>query len=151
MALYRIDVAAFDVPADWRDQSITAFRLPAGPEGGDASFVVTRDDGKGVDPFVAYYDKQRKICAESLPDFVELKSEMINVQERDAAWFEFTWSKDTMTLQLRQIYVDCGLFVLIFTLTSTPRDQPLFERPWHALMSSIVFDRLDTTTKFPAR
>ncbi len=51
MSVYRTSVAVFDVPDHWHDQSIVAFRLPPAPGGGgDASFVLTKDPGKGVMP-----------------------------------------------------------------------------------------------------
>jgi len=149
MALYRTNVASFDVPDTWRDQSISAFRLPAAPGGGsDASFVVTRDDNKGVKDFEAYLGEQVELCRKSLPDFTLLKKDMVSVQNLAAAWVEFTWSKDGAELFLRQVFFDCGFFVIICTLTTTPKDLAYFDQPWHRLMASLTFDRPEAIPAF---
>lgn len=149
MALYRTNVASFDVPDTWRDQSISAFRLPAAPGGGDdASFVVTRDDNKGVKDFEVYVGEQIELCRKSLPDFTLSKKEMVSVQGLAAAWVEFTWSKDGAVLFLRQVFFDCGFFVTICTLTTTPKDLAYFDQPWHRLMASLTFDRPEAIPAF---
>jgi hypothetical protein len=141
MALYRTNAVSFDVPESWQDQSITAFRIPAAPGGSDASFVVTRDEGKGLKDFQIYIGGQIELCRRNLSDFALLKAEHLMVHDRAAAWVEFTWSKDTTIMQLRQIFFDCEFHAIICTLTCRPRDLAFFEQPWQGLMSSLVFDR----------
>jgi hypothetical protein len=149
MALYRTNIASLNVPDTWKDQSISAFRLPAPPGGGaDASFVVTRDDTKGVKAFETYVAEQVEACRRSLPDFTLLKSDPVSVQGLAAAWIEFTWSKDGADLFLRQVYFDCGFFVTICTLTTTPRDLPYFDPAWHGVMASLTFDRPEAIPAF---
>ena len=149
MPAYRINIATFDVPDTWVDQSITAFRLPAPAGGSEASFVVTRDAGKGVAPFDGYVSGQIDSLSRSLPEFALVKSDRMTANDRDAAWVEFTWVKDRQPMQLRQIFFDCGFFATICTLTSTPRDMPFFDQTWRALMGSLVFDRVDPAPAFP--
>lgn len=149
MVAYRTNVLTFDVPDHWQDQSITAFRVPAAAGGADASFVVTRDDGKGVKDFAAYVAEQVEACAKALPEFALIKSEPITASGRPAHWVEFSWVKDGAVLQLRQIYFDCTFFATICTLTSTPRDIGFVEPAWQRLMSSLVFDRPDAVPVFP--
>lgn len=148
MALYRTNVVTFDAPETWQDQSITAFRLPAAPGGGDGSFVVTRDGNKGVGEFGDYVDGQLDTCRRSLPSFELLRSDRLTAKERPAAWIEFTWSNNNNPLQLRQVYFDCGFFVTICTLTCAPRDVAFFDEPWQRLMASLVFDRPETVAAF---
>lgn len=148
MAQYRINVASFDVPDGWEDQSLTAFRIPAASGGSDASFVVTRDKGKGVKDFPVYIAEQIELCRKSLPDFTLLKSEHLSVQGRPAAWVEFTWAKDAVVMQLRQVFFDCEFEALICTLTSRPRDIAYFDPSWQRLMSSLVFDRPEVVPAF---
>ena len=93
MRSYRTDVATLDVPATWQDKSITAFRLPAAPGLGDASFVITKDASKGVTPFAAYVDKQVETCRRSLADYREIKRDAFEAAGRNAAWLEFEWDQ----------------------------------------------------------
>jgi hypothetical protein len=148
MAQYRINVASFDVPDGWEDQSLTAFRIPAAAGGADASFVVTRDKGKGVKDFKVYIAEQVDLCRRNLPDFALLKSEHLSFQGRAAAWVEFTWAKDTTVMQLRQVFFDCAFEALICTLTCRPGDVAYFDPPWQKLMSSLVFDRPEAIAAF---
>lgn len=149
MPRYRTNITTFDVPDHWADQSITAFRLPAAPGGGDGSFVVTRDDGKGVAEFGAYVDKQIDQCRRGLPDFALIRSDRVAVQEHAAQLLEFTWAKDGKTMLLRQVLIDCGFFATICTLTATPRDLPYFDGQWRTLMASMVLDRAEPPAPFP--
>lgn len=149
MPSYRTNVGIFDVPDTWEDQSIVAFRLPRAPGGGDASFVMTKDAGKGVTPFDRYVETQAGNCSRSLPDYRELRRELMQANERNAAWLEFQWTKDQTVMQLRQIYFDCGFFSVICTLTSAPQDIAFHEAEWRRLMGSLVFDPPAIATAFP--
>ena len=149
MPRYRTNVAGFDVPDNWVDQSITAFRLPATPGGADASFVVTRDDTKGMAPFERYLERQLDQCRAGLPGFTLVRSDRMTANEQDAAWIEFTWTKEPQTLHLRQVFFDCGYFATICTLTTTGADLAYFDPPWRRLMASLVFDRPDAAAVPP--
>lgn len=140
MALYRTSVAVLDVPQTWQDQSIVAFRLPPAPGGGDASFVLTKDAAKGGRPFAGYFDQQAEECRRSLPDYVEIKRELLHANARDAAWLEFQWTNDRTTMQLRQIYFDCDRLAVICTLTCMPGDIAYHDAEWRRVMASLVFD-----------
>lgn len=149
MPRYRTNILSFDVPDHWTDQSITAFRLPAPPGGGDGSFVVTRDDGKGVSDFGAYVAKQIDQCRRGLPEFKLIRSDPVTVQDKTAQLVEFTWAKDQSVLQLRQVFVDGGFFATICTLTASPRDLGYFDASWRSLMASMVFDRAEPGAPSP--
>ena len=149
MPRYRTNILSFDVPDHWTDQSITAFRLPAPPGGGDASFVVTRDDGKGVSDFDRYLAKQLDQCRRGLPEFKLIRSDRVAVQDKPAQLVEFSWAKDMTVMQLRQVFVDCGFFATICTLTASPRDLDYFDGPWRSLMASMTFDRAEPGAPAP--
>jgi hypothetical protein len=149
MPAYRTSIATLDVPSDWRDQSIVAFRLPPAPGGSDASFVMTRDMDKGATPFDDYVEKQVATVARSLPDYVELKRDRFTVHDREAAWLEFRWTNERTTMQLRQVYFDCGPFATIFTLTATPGDIDHHDVEWRRVMSSVAFDPPPSAPAFP--
>ena len=150
MPAYRTDVATFDVPPAWRDQSIIAFRLPpSSPGGGDASFVMTKDADKGATPFTDYFARQAEQVARSLPDYAELKRETFNVHDRDAAWLEFRWTNERTVMQLRQVYFDCGPFATIFTLTAPPADIDHHDPAWRGVMAGLRFDPMPPAPAFP--
>jgi hypothetical protein len=149
MSLYRTSVAVFDVPDKWHDQSIVAFRLPPAAGGGDASFVITKDPGKGVTPFAAYFDKQADTVGRSLPGYVELKRELFHANERDAGWLEFTFEKDGRAMQLRQVFFDSGFVAVICTLTALPADIGYHDADWRRLMASLVFDPPVAAANYP--
>jgi hypothetical protein len=141
MSPYRTSVAVFDVPDHWHDQSIVAFRLPPAPGGGgDASFVMTKDPGKGVTPFATYFSKQAENIRRSLPGYHELKCELFHSNDRDAGWLEFQFQKDGRAMQLRQIFFDCGFVAAICTLTALPVDMAYHDGDWRRLMASLIFD-----------
>lgn len=149
MSPYRTSVATLDIPDSWRDQSIVAFRLPPAPGGGEASFVMTKDMAKGTAAFAGYFAAQADSCARSLPDYHELRRDLFQAHERDAAWLEFRWTNERSPMQLRQVYFDCGFFAAIFTLTTTPADMAYHDAEWRRVMSRLVFDPAPPATAFP--
>ena len=151
MSSYRTNVAVFDAPDSWRDQSIVAFRLPPAPGGGggDASFVITQDSSKGVTPFASYFDGQADTIRRSLPGYREVKRELFHANERDAGWLEFHFEKDGRVMQLRQIFFDNGLAVVICTLTALPADMGYHDADWRRVMASLVFDPPAASASYP--
>ncbi|RMB56029.1 hypothetical protein C8J44_1300 [Sphingomonas sp. PP-CE-3A-406] len=150
MSSYRTSVAVFDVPDSWHDQSIVAFRLPPAPGGGgDASFVITKDPGKGVTPFASYFNGQADTIRRSLPGYHELKRELFHANERDAGWLEFQFEKDGRAMQLRQIFFDSGFLAVICTLTTLPADIGYHDADWRRVMASLVFDPPAASASYP--
>jgi len=150
MSVYRTSVAVFDVPEHWHDQSIVAFRLPPAPSGGgEASFVLTKDPGKGVMPFPAYFEKQADAVSRSLPGYHEVKRALFHANERDAGWLEFQFEKDGRTAHLRQIFFDGDFTAVICTLTATPADIAYHEDDWRRVMASLRFDPPAATPHYP--
>lgn len=150
MSSYRTSVAVFDVPSHWQDQSIIAFRLPAAPgSGSDASFVLTKDTGKGIKPFSDYFDEQAGKVSRALPGYHEVRRELFQANECDAAWLEFQFEKDGRAMQLRQIYYDRGFLAVICTLTAPPAAIGFYEEEWRRVMASIVFDPSPAAPDFP--
>lgn len=149
MSLYRTSVAVLDVPGQWQDQSIVAFRLPPAPGGGDASFVLTKDPGKGATHFLAYFEKQADTVARTLPGYEELKRELFHANERDAGWLEFTFSNEGRAMQLRQIFFDTGHTAVICTLTASPSDMAYHDADWRRVMASLVFDKPAAPISYP--
>jgi hypothetical protein len=150
MSSYRTSVAVFDVPDHWHDQSIVAFRLPPAPGGGgEASFVLTKDPGRGLTPFATYFDNQVDNVRRSLPGYHELKRELFHANERDAAWLEFRFEKDGRPMQLRQIFFDIGFRAVICTLTALPADIAYHDADWRRLMASLTFDPPAAAAAYP--
>lgn len=150
MSIYRTSVATFDVPDHWHDQSIVAFRLPPVPGGGgEASFVMTKDPGKGVIPFAVYFEKQANTVSRSLPGYLELKRELFHANERDAAWLEFQFEKDGRTVHFRQVFFDADFMAIICTLTATPAEIGYHENDWRRVMASLNFDASAAAAHYP--
>lgn len=144
MPNFRTNEAVFDVPDDWSDQTIVAFRIPAAPGGREASFVVTRDPGLGSRQFGLYVSDQEAQCRKSLPGFTFIKSDRLEVGAREAAWVEFTWRNEGQTMLLRQIYFNCAPLAILCTLTVRPEDLFHIEPAWSDVMGSLDFDRVPT-------
>lgn len=149
MPMYRTNELIIDIPEDWSDQTIVAFRIPAPRGGREGSFVITRDQSRGMRPFAAYLSDQQEQCRKSLPEFALIKSDPINIRGRDAAWLEFTWKNDGQIMLLRQVYCDCAPMAIICTLTVRPDDLAHCEPAWRHAMASLDFDRL-TKADHPA-
>ncbi|SFS09828.1 DcrB-related protein [Sphingomonas jatrophae] len=149
MPPYRTNDATFDVPQTWQDQSITAFRLPPAPGGGDASFVVTQDAGKGVLPFDTYFEQQAESVRRGLPEYEEVRRDRFELDGREAAWLEFRWTKDRVVMQLRQVYFDCGFKAVICTLTALPANMEYHDPEWRRVMKSLAFTPQPAPVAFP--
>lgn len=139
MAIYRNNFMNFEVSDAWTDQSISAFRIPASPGQGDASFVVTHDPQRGGKSFADYAAEQQANCEKSLTGFKLIRAEAMSIFDRVMFWLEFTWKNNGKIVQIRQIQFDCDPLAVICTLTAAPADIPKLEDRWQALMGSIQF------------
>lgn len=148
MAWYTSQHLAFDVSDDWVDQSITAFRIPARPGRGDASFVVTSDPTRSGKDFEKYLSEQRSKCESSLPELEMVRSDLLEAHGRAMGWLEFTWKNDGKVIQIRQVFFDCDPLAVICTLTAAPHDVPLLNDSWRDLMGSVQFPAAKESQSF---
>jgi hypothetical protein len=141
MIPYRIDEAELTINPEWHDQSLNVFKLPAAPNGKEASFVISRDiQRKAFSSFSAYGDKQRSQLEEKLPGFKSVRDENIRYQDHDGLWLEYIWSNNGNTVHIWQVFYDRRQTALICTMTSSERDKDHFEMTWRKAMSSMKLE-----------
>jgi hypothetical protein len=153
MTTYRIDEAELLVSPEWHDQSLNVFKLPAAPNGKEASFVVSRDiQRKTFKTFDAYVEQQRTQLSGKLPGFKSLKDELINFQDHDGLWLEYIWSNNGSVMHMWQVFYDRKNLALICTMTSSQSDKDHFESVWRKTMGAMQLNPLkpeDLPEPFP--
>jgi len=138
MKTYEIDEAQLLISPEWHDQSLNVFKLPAAPNGKEASFVVSRDiTRKTNESFADYVAQQRKQLSSKLPGFKSLKDELICYQDHDGLWLEYTWSNNGNQMHIWQVFYDRQQLVLICTMTSAQSDKDHFETVWRKTMGAM--------------
>jgi hypothetical protein len=139
MTTYEIDEAQLQISPEWHDQSINVFKLPSAPNGKEASFVVSRDiQRKAFETFEAYVEQQRKQLSGKLPAFKLQKDELINFQDHDGLWLEYTWSNNGNPMHIWQVFYDRKHLALICTMTSAQADKDHFESAWRKTMGAMI-------------
>jgi hypothetical protein len=153
MIPYRIDEAELTISPEWHDQSLNVFKLPAAPNGKEASLVISRDiQRKSFDSFAKYADQQRKQLTEKLPGFKSLRDENIRYQEHDGLWLEYLWSNNGNTMHMWQVFYDRTQAALICTMTANEHDREHFETVWRKTMSAMKLNPVqpeDVPEPFP--
>jgi len=144
MTPYRIQEADLEIPSSWVDQSLTVFKIPGTSGTPEASFVISRDATKSMQPFEDYIDSQIRQCEAKLPGFVLKKNEKFLVQNHACAWLDYSWRNGKAETWIRQIFFDRGPQALICTLTSVEAGIKQHDRAWRKLMSSMVLRPLST-------
>lgn len=138
MTTYEIDEAQLTISPEWHDQSLNVFKLPAAPNGKEASFVVSRDiQRKAFETYDAYIEHQRKQLKDKLPGYKSFKDELINYQEHDGLWLEYTWSNNGSAMYVWQVFYDRKQLALICTMTCAQSDKDHFETTWRKTMGAM--------------
>jgi len=155
MVSYRINEAEFNVPADWQDQSLIAFKIPATNGTKDASFVITRDFTRKQSRFAEHIDTQLKMFDKQLPEFRLKKNESFQFQDHAGVWLEYEWTQGAARLAIRQVFYDRQDYALICTLTTLPEDVSAIDPIWRTVMSRMkllpLADASESAPSFPPR
>jgi len=138
MTPYRIQEADLEVPADWRDQTINIFTLPAVESASAASFVISRDSIGTYNNFPDYVANQLTSAEQQLPGFKLLQTWDFELNGFPAALADYSWEREGHELMLRQVFVEDGSKVLITTLTTTFNDLPYHEAAWKKVMHTLA-------------
>ncbi|TWC14559.1 MULTISPECIES: DcrB-related protein [unclassified Pseudomonas] len=137
MPLYRLQEADLDIPDRWQDQSINIFKLPAVGTAREASFVISRDPGRGDTPFSDYVAAQLASAEQQLPGFNLIKRWDFALHGHGAVLLDYSWQREGRELMLRQVFIDRQPVGLITTLTTTPNDLVHHEPAWKMAMHSL--------------
>ncbi|MEZ4440447.1 MAG: DcrB-related protein [Polyangiaceae bacterium] len=131
----------FDVPRDWENRTIIAYRAPVEGDRRAPNLVVTRDDMLEDDDLMSYAQRQLDELATQLKGFSLLSSKEQEVAGRPALSLAFTSkAQDEILIQRLTMVPLPGRKVVTFTLT-TPESEvgrvvPLFQR----MVESMTFD-----------
>ena len=120
MTSYRIQEADLVIPDTWSDQSINIFKIPAGENTGDASFIISRDATQGDTPFNEYVTGQIETAKSQLPGFKLAHREDFELRDHAASSIRYSWKRDELELMLCQVFIESKPSVVILTLTTTP-------------------------------
>lgn len=126
---YQINEAELLIPADWLDNSINIFRIPANENAKEASLVFSRDGSQGETGFAEFVMKQVQQCESQLTGF-KLIRHNIYYEPVSYAWVDYQWQVESRVIMLRQIFLESKPVNLIVTLTTTPEDAQGHEAVW---------------------
>jgi hypothetical protein len=140
MPQHQDTLVSFDVPRDWEDRTIIAYRAPVQGDGRAPNLVMTRDRLADEEDFASYVERQVSELAKQLKGFRLLGSKDDQVGGRDAISLSFTTSSPDGVLVQRLTIVPIGRArIASFTLTAPEseiaRVAALFER----ILTSVTF------------
>jgi hypothetical protein len=135
---YRLHEADIVVPEGWKDHSVNTFLLPAGPQGGALSFVVTRDHDSPTLDVTRYADQQLILAAKKLPGYQSISRQMITLSGNPAVQADYTWrTPEGASVYQRQAVVKVHAAFLVFTFTSLQHDLEKIEELWQQTIQAI--------------
>jgi len=135
---YRLNEADIVVPEGWKDHSVNTFLLPAGPQGGALSFVVTRDHGSPSADVFSYADQQLVLAAKKLPAYNCISRQTITLSGHPAVQADYTWrTPEGANVYQRQAVVKVNATFLVFTFTALQHDLGRIEQLWQQTIQAI--------------
>ena len=135
---YRLNEADILVPEGWKDHSVNTFLLPAGPQGGALSFVVTRDQESPTLDVFGYAEQQLILAAKKLPAYQSISRQMFTLSGQPAVQADYTWrTPEGANVYQRQAVVKVNATFLVFTFTSLQQDLQRIEELWQQTIQAI--------------
>ncbi len=117
MSTYVMNEAQFEIPDEWRDQSINIFsvgtKLPL-----PLSVVVTRDLWPTDKDFATNADVKLSELQHQLKQFRLIEKKQVMIGEVGALEAEYTWKSDNGPMHQRQFYIPAERYVLVITATA---------------------------------
>jgi len=136
--LYRLHEADIVVPEGWKDHSVNTFLLPAGPQGGALSFVVTRDQDSPTLDLTRYADQQLILAAKKLPAYQSISRQMITLSGQPGVQADYTWrTPEGANVYQRQAVVKVNTTFLVFTFSSLEQDRERIEELWQPTIQAV--------------
>lgn len=139
MFTYTMNEGSFQVPEEWRDNSVNIFVVGAEPPM-NLSFVISRDNLRQGAELVDYVEQQLGDVSKKLRKFRILGKRQMEVGGRPALEAEFTWVSEQSPMHQRQQYVRVGQKVLVFTATAPVKIADEHMEQIQALLASVRFD-----------
>ena len=133
---YFLNEGQCQIPADWRDESLNIFRIPASAAAGEASLVISRDYGQGTGRFDDFIQQQLHQCQHTLPEFKLLQKQICS-EPFSYAWVDYTWQARERCIMLRQLFFESRPANIIVSLTTTPEDAAAHEAAFRAMVRSV--------------
>lgn len=135
---YRLNEADIVVPDGWKDHSVNTFLLPAGPQGGALSFVITRDHDSPDLDLGSYTDQQLILAAKRLPAYKYISRRTISLNGQPAVQADYTWrTPEGASVYQRQAVVKVNRTFLVFTFTSLQHDLQRIEAFWQQTIQAV--------------
>ncbi len=140
MGHYVMHEATFDVPSEWRDNSVNIFMVVGKGPPADLSFVISRDLLQPGTELVDYVEKQLGDVGKKLRKFRIIGKRQIEVGGRSALEAEFTWVSEQCAMHQIQQYVRLDQKVIVFTASAPVKIADEHQEQIKTLLASIQFN-----------
>lgn len=138
MAKYQIDEATFDLPDDWRDQTLNVFTT-GGPEPPlEATLVISRSTLEPGRHLVDHVEAEMEKLKSKLPKFRLLGKRRIELAGRTALEAEVTWYSDGRPVHQRQQFLQVENRVLAFITTAPVKIADAQNQQVDAILASLT-------------
>lgn len=140
MKIYTMNEGSFEVPEEWKDNSLNIFVVGGSEPPMNLSFVISRDTLRDGVELVDYVEKQLGDVGKKLRKFRVIGKRQIEVNGHPALEAEFTWISDKSPMHQRQQYIRRGTTVLVFTATAPVKIEDEHIEQIDALLRSVRFN-----------
>jgi hypothetical protein len=138
MNTFLMNEASFEVPEDWRDQTINIFAVGSEPPL-SLSFVISRGTLRDGEELVDHVERELGQFGEKLKQFRLIGKRQVEVGGGVALEAEFTWKSDKGPMHQRQQYVRRGARIIIFTATAPVKIADEHIEQLNSLLASVQF------------
>lgn len=144
MATYHIHEGSYELPPEWRDESVIIHSIgePRGPA--RYSVVMNRVRPNEGEDLFDFAERQLADLRRSLPGFSLAEQRQLEVDGALALEADYTWTSDRGVLDQRQVYLPAGEVILVVTASALGKIPDAQRAELAALFASFRFRRGDS-------
>lgn len=138
MTTYQTNEALFEIPEEWKDQTVNIFSVGSQPPLA-LSVVISRDILKDGQAFSDYADTQIGQYEEKLKDFRLISKRQVAIGDILALEAEFTWNSGKGPMHQRQTFIPHDKRSLTVTVTAPVKISDIHHAQVDRLIQSFRF------------
>lgn len=140
MKQYNYSNFTLEIPADWEDQSITAFSAPKDNKAIVPNIVITIDHLQNNETLESYTDRQLVEIVKRLNNFKLLKKNSYNLDYLKGIEINYTWTSSNGSLfQKLVLLLNREDEITNFTVTTSENDYSEYESIFDDILRSVKF------------